>query len=179
MQTENIITLIIEDHRPLKAGIKVLTAENERESTKKKALKTFLRDLKLHSKAEEQSLYANEEGNKDIRPEILEGYEEHEVADALALELEASNFETNWTDQIEAKAKVLAELVKHHVQEEENDLLPDTKKSLSPDELVRLGGIYKKRYAALVKELSVDTVPAAIMKSAAPREAKTNKDMRS
>ena len=95
------------------------------------------------------------------------------------MELEASNFETNWTDQIEAKAKVLAELVKHHVQEEENDLLPDTKKSLSPDELVRLGGIYKKRYAALVKELSVDTVPAAIMKSAAPREAKTNKDMRS
>jgi hemerythrin-like domain-containing protein len=151
---ENIITIIKDDHKELKEGILILTNENSKPSLKKSALRKFLTDLKLHSKSEESSLYDNLVDRKTFRDSILEGYEEHAVADLLADELEASQFEKDFTDELQAKAKVLAELVKHHVEEEEEQLLSSLDKALSPEDLISLGEAYKLMYLDLTKEMT-------------------------
>lgn len=153
-KSQNIIQLIKEDHKDLKAGIKVLTSEKSSEAEKKKALKSFLLNLKLHAKAEEMSLYENTVNNEDTRSEVLEGYEEHSLADLLGSQLEKSGFEHAWSDKIAAKAKVLAELVKHHVQEEEEEMLVDLKESTEREELILLGELYTQNYKQLKKELT-------------------------
>lgn len=153
-KAQNIITLIKEDHKPLKAGIKVLTSEKSSDAEKKKTLKRFLIDLKLHSKAEEMSLYANVMKLEDTRAEALEGFEEHNLADLLGTQLEKSGFESNWTEEIAAKAKVLAELVKHHAEEEEEEMLPDLKEALEREELMRLGALYTEKYKLLKRDLA-------------------------
>ncbi len=154
MEKENIITLIKNDHKPIKEGIQILISDSTKPSQKKSALKKFLLDLKLHAKSEEAALYDNVVDIKEVHNIVLEGYEEHSVADLLADELEASNFESHYTDELQAKAKVLAELVKHHVEEEEEELLNDLKKVCSEEELVTLGEQYTKTYQMLTTQLS-------------------------
>lgn len=141
-KAQNIITLIKEDHKPLKEGIRILTSDSSKPSEKKSALVKFLRDLKIHAKAEEMSLYHNEAGEKEVRDEVLEGYVEHAVAESLSRSLEKHNMLTELSDEVLAKAKVLAELVKHHVEEEEEELLPDVKKAEDEDRLIELGKLY-------------------------------------
>ena len=149
-----IIQLIKEDHKPLKEGIKVLTSEKATEAQKKKALKAFLMDLKLHAKAEEMSLYKNIIREDDVRTETLEGVQEHAIADYLAKQLERSGFESQWSDKIEAKAKVLADLVKHHIEEEEEEMLPEVSELFEREELMRLGDLYTERYKELKAKFS-------------------------
>lgn len=153
MKEQDIVSFIKKDHMPLKEGIRILKSDSVTDSQKKKALKSFLRDLELHAKAEERSLYDNAQTEGDVRSYMLEGYEEHEIADTLALELKALDFEKNWSDKMAAKAKVLAELVEHHVQEEEEEMLPDVQECFSKDELVQLGQLYVQEYRSLEEQL--------------------------
>jgi len=48
-----------------------------------------------------------------------------------------------------AKIKVLAELVEHHIEEEENDLLPSFQKSSSTEDRLRLGDLFLKAKAEM------------------------------
>jgi hemerythrin-like domain-containing protein len=154
MEKENIITIIKNDHKPLKEGIQILTSESSKPAQKKSALKKFLVDLKLHAKTEEASLYDNVVEVKEVHDTVLEGYEEHSVADLLGDELEALGTDSELSDEIEAKAKVLAELVKHHIEEEEEEMLADLKKAVSEEELVRLGELYKQTYRKMAQQLA-------------------------
>ncbi len=154
MEKENIITIIKEDHKPLKEGIQVLISDSAKPSQKKSALKKFLVDLKLHAKTEETSLYDNVVDLKEVHESILEGYEEHAVADMLADELEGSGFESDFTDELQAKAKVLGELVKHHIEEEESEMLPLLKKATNVETLERLGEIYLQVYKDYASEFN-------------------------
>lgn len=152
MEKENIITIIKNDHKPLKEGIQILTSESSKPAHKKSALKKFIVDLKLHAKSEEASLYDNIVEKKEVHENVLEAYEEHSVADLLADELEGMDFEQDFSDELQAKSKVLAELVKHHIEEEEEELLVELKKVLSSEELENLGELYKRAYQFLSKE---------------------------
>jgi hypothetical protein len=78
-------------------------------------------ELKVHAQIEEEIFYpaAREAmGEEDL---LNEAEEEHHVAKFLIDELEEMDFE----DPVaEAKFKVLAENVKHHIREEEGELFP-------------------------------------------------------
>lgn len=154
MEKENIITIIKEDHKPLKEGIQILISDSAKPSQKKSALKKFLIDLKLHAKTEEASLYDNVVDLKEVHESVLEGFEEHAVADMLADELEGSGFESDFTDELQAKAKVLGELVKHHIEEEETEMFPLLKKAANEETLERLGELYLETYKTYASELS-------------------------
>lgn len=167
MKPQDIIALIKRDHVPLRAGIKILKSEEATDSQKKKALKIFLRDLELHAKAEEKSLYESAQTESEVRSTILEGYEEHEIADALALELKALNFENEWNDHLAAKAKVLAELVEHHVEEEEREMLPEVEEVYSKEELLQLGEQYVQAYKEVQAGLALENIVPPQRKSAA------------
>lgn len=142
VQNKSILQMIKRDHQLLRESLAALTQEDVAPSEKKKQLERFIFNLKVHSKAEEQSLYNSLVELQEIRPQILEGFEEHQMADQLIKELESTNFQTEWTDEAGAKAKVLAELVAHHLKEEEEELFPKIKTYLTKTELENLGVIY-------------------------------------
>lgn len=161
MKEQDIVHLIKKDHIPLKQAIAILKSDEKTDSQKKKALKDFLRNLELHAKAEEKALYENAENESEVRSSVLEGYEEHEVADTFILELKALDFENHWNDFVAAKAKVLAEMVEHHVLEEESELLPEIEDVYTKAERIQLGEVYSKSYQLLSKAmLKENIVPA-------------------
>lgn len=91
---------------------------------KKAAFKQFAPALIAHAKPEEQTWYMSMKNEDDMTIEGLEGDIEHGLADQLCSELRR----TKENDMFEAKVKVLAEMVEHHIEEEEEDMLPSFKR---------------------------------------------------
>src|SRR4051812_44176283 len=80
---QDILHLIADDHEALRESIEVLLMEEASITDKKRQLERFLRNLEVHTKTEQQSFYDSLIGFKQIRPLILEAYEEHTIADNL------------------------------------------------------------------------------------------------
>lgn len=77
--------------------------------------------LEAHTQAEEQTLYKDLMQSEQTHELVLEGIEEHHVADVLLKEIR----QLDPTDErCKAKLSVLKESVMHHVEEEEQQLFP-------------------------------------------------------
>lgn len=131
----DIIDLIYDDHKALKKLLKVMKSEEADDDEKQEAFESFAPLLIAHSRPEEQVLYAFMKEDEDLRTEGFEGEVEHGLADQLIEEAKRSDDH----DLFLARIKVLAELVEHHLKEEENDLLPDFKRHSSKDERREMG----------------------------------------
>lgn len=138
----DIVSLIVIDHGVLRESIDVLKEPESALAEKRKQLKRFIANLRVHAKSEEQTLYEAVLTYRDLHMETLEAFTEHAIATTILEELEKSGFETHWTDEIEAKAKVMAELVEHHAEEEEQEMLPVVRKIFTKMELENLGASY-------------------------------------
>lgn len=89
-------------------------------AAKKKIVKQALTELKVHAAIEEELFYPAV--RKHIGNDLMnEADEEHHVAKVLIAELEEMD---GRGDHYEAKFTVLAENVRHHIKEEENEVLP-------------------------------------------------------
>ncbi|MEO5656285.1 MAG: hemerythrin domain-containing protein [Nitrospiria bacterium] len=119
----NPIQLLRDDH----AKLKHLFEEFERtddSSAKRRIVETALAELSAHAEMEEEVFYPavrkqmDEEEDLELMDEALE---EHHVAKMLIGELESMRPSEK---RYEAKFKVLSEAVKHHIQEEESEMLP-------------------------------------------------------
>ncbi len=75
---------------------------------------------------------------------------EHGLADKLVEEIDQVSDSVKWS----AKVKVLAEIVEHHLNEEENELLPRFKKNSSAEERIRIGHKYLAMRSRLLKNMS-------------------------
>ena len=136
----DIIDLIMRDHKPLKKLIKTMKSEDTTITQKKAAFKKFAPTLIAHAKPEERTWYNNMKTVDDMNVEGLEGDIEHGLADQLCAELKR----TKDNDMFEAKVKVLAELVEHHIEEEEEDMLPSFKRKSTKEERAELAEKYEK-----------------------------------
>lgn len=134
----DIINLILKDHAPLKRLIKIMKNADKEFSERHAAFEEFYPLLIAHAKSEEQVLYTHLKNEEELRTEALEGDVEHELADQMVEEALGSNDEDLWS----AKVKVLAELVEHHIEEEEDELLPDFKKASDKELREELGQDY-------------------------------------
>lgn len=86
--------------------------------------------LSAHTKAEEQTLYKDLMQQKQTHELVLEGFEEHHVADMILQEimkLEPSD------ERCAAKLKVLQENVEHHIKEEEKHMFPQARKAMDKE----------------------------------------------
>lgn len=108
------------------------------DSTNGTERKSLLRQIKLalvpHVRAEETIVYNAVIGlkEKECRQDGEEGYLEHGLADKM---LAALGKITNATSpEFGAAAKVLKELVQHHVLEEERNIWPDVRNNFSDEE---------------------------------------------
>ena len=136
----DIVSLILKDHRPLKKLIKVLKKPEIKKSQKKDSLEEFVFRLTSHAKAEEKSLYIEMREYKDLRGKSFEGDTGHKIAENLVHEINSSPDDDCWN----AKVKVLAELVEHHIQEEEKKVLPAAQAKISGQIRQNAGVLYLK-----------------------------------
>ena len=119
---EDAISVIKQDHEKVKDLFEQFEkAETVRE--KKKIVAEAIMELKVHAAIEEEIFYpaVRKPIGKDI---MTEADEEHHVAKILIAELEVM---TGKEEHYDAKFKVLSENVKHHIKEEEGEMLPKAK----------------------------------------------------
>ena len=140
IEAGDIVDLILRDHKPIKALIKIMKSEDASLAQKKAAFAKFGPILKAHAKPEEKTWYKNMKFVDHMKVEGLEGDIEHGLADQLCKELKR----TGDKDMFKAKVKVLAEMVEHHIEEEEEDMLPSFKRKSSKQERAELGETYEK-----------------------------------
>lgn len=138
-KSSDIISLILRDHEEIKKLILVLKSTKVDITKKRPAYAQFENILSNHAKAEQESLYVHMKKEDKLRPEGLEGDSEHAIADQLIKEIGLiKNDKDNWM----AKVKVLAELVDHHVKEEEENVLRHVRKEFDIDMRKEIGKEY-------------------------------------
>ena len=144
-QELNVIDLILMDHRFIKECIEILKDENADKRKKFLISRNFLEALKLHSLAEKKAIYPHLESNEVLHFNILEAQIEHGIVDkkVRSIKTKLTNAKV-LKDEVEAELKVLAELVEHHLIEEETQILPKMKSSVSEKKLNDMGRSFMK-----------------------------------
>ena len=103
--------------------------------------------LTVHALIEEQVFYpavrAEVDGELD---DVLEAVEEHHLVKTLIAELEALDPSD---ETYKAKATVLMELVRHHVEEEEGEMFPEVRRVLGRKRLTEIGDEMDKARTAV------------------------------
>jgi hemerythrin superfamily protein len=143
--------LLKKQHREVKALFKkVEDTDNPR--MRRQLMQEIARSLEGHTLIEEEFFYPAVRGLETQKAEdmILEAYEEHHVVKLVLGELPRVNPED---ERFEAKMTVLAELVQHHVEEEEKEMFKLAQK-LGKDELTSLGEQMEERFEAFKDKAS-------------------------
>ena len=124
-----IIETLAQDHRALEKALTGLGGTTGRDGKVRLAQFTrFQALLQSHSRAEEEVVYRRLREKQPDEEKTLEAFEEHHVADILLQELaSACPGGKSWA----AKLRVLEELVRHHIKEEELHLFPLIEEQLS------------------------------------------------
>jgi hemerythrin-like domain-containing protein len=141
------IMLLETDHRRFEQLLKHGEETTERAVKRRtQLLKAFASELDVHELIEERILYPALKPYPEARDIVLEGFQEHHVADVLVAELQqVARDDEKWG----AKFKVLKESLEHHIKEEESRMFHIARAVLSQDELNDLG----KRMKVLKAEL--------------------------
>ena len=127
----NALDMLRDDHRKMKELFHQFERAEEHDRKEEIAHET-LKELRVHTALEEEIFYPAAREQIDEKGRIAEAFEEHHVAKILLSELQKIS---SHDQRFEAKYKVLAESVKHHIQEEESRLFPMLEDSLNADEL--------------------------------------------
>ena len=140
------IALLQHDHREVEQLFRQFEKLTERaHRSKQKIVMKVIRELAIHAAIEEMLFYpavrtaalkADVRALKEAADTVLESLEEHHVVKWTLSELEKMDSED---ERFDAKFKVLMESVRHHVEEEQDDLFPKARRLLGKDLLEELG----------------------------------------
>lgn len=140
----NAITMLKSDHATVKRLLRELNASsNVRE--RERLCSQIERELKTHAQIEEEVFYpAFKAASEKTENENLfyEAAEEHHLVDIELPSLMAANPKSH---EFEAKAKVLQDLVEHHVKEEEGEMFVAARQLFDEDQLRQLGELMQTR----------------------------------
>lgn len=145
IQDVSVIDLLLLDHQYLKGCIEILLNDDADKNAKFSVAKGFLEAVNIHSLAEKRAIYSPLESNEELHFNILEAEIEHGIIDqkVRSLKLKVANART-LKDELEAELKVLAELLKHHLLEEEGEMFPKMKVQVSEQDLISMGQMFMK-----------------------------------
>lgn len=152
---QDAIALLKADHRKVEELFEKF--EKAKGSERKQSLATQIcTELTIHATIEEEILYPASKG--EVENDLLdEAYVEHDGAKVLIAEISAGSPDDEFYD---AKVKVLSELIKHHVKEEERPgegMFAQLRKA--EVDLVALGERLKMRKEQLAAKLKNTELP--------------------
>jgi hemerythrin-like domain-containing protein len=147
MSTDAIV-LLKTDHKQIRKVFSDFEKAGENAvATKGHLVDRIIELLTVHTYIENEVMYPRvRELLPDLEDDVLESYEEHHVADVLCVELSAMKPDT---PRFTAKATVLIENVRHHIEEEEQEWFPRVREGLGRKKLQELGAemIEAKKHA--------------------------------
>jgi hemerythrin superfamily protein len=145
------IAVLKRDHEEVERLFRQFEKLTERaHRSKQKIVMKIIRELAIHAAVEEMLFYpavrtaalkANVRALKEAADTVLESLEEHHVVKWTLSELEKMKPED---ERYDAKVQVLMESVRHHVEEEQEDLFPKARRLLGDDLLFELGDRIEK-----------------------------------
>lgn len=140
------ISLLKKDHQKVLGLLKRLESRPDED-----LLDEIEMELKIHTQIEEEIFYPAfrdaVEGNDTQEKLYYEALEEHHVVDLVLPEIK---WTSEGSEEFEAKAKVLKDLVQHHAEEEETSMFPKARKVMGAAELRNLGVRLKERKQELM-----------------------------
>lgn len=143
LEEKDIIKLLKADHEPLKKLIKIMKDSKRTLSERRQAFAEFGPLLMIHAKAEERILYTYLKNEVDMEEEAFEGEVEHSLAQQMIDDVkQVVNDKELWSALWAAKVKVLAELVEHHLKEEEEKVFPEFRKNSDAEDREELASQY-------------------------------------
>jgi hemerythrin superfamily protein len=151
----NVIELLKKDHDTVEELFKSFEAAKEKEDDSRQEIAhQICRELTVHATVEEELFYPAvdqkaETDDEETQEKVKEADEEHRLVKVLVAEIEGMDTSD---DHFDAKVKVLKDVVEHHVEEEEGELFPKTRKLMSSDELEELGEQVEARKEELMAE---------------------------
>jgi len=140
------IAVLKRDHEEVERLFRQFEKLTERaHRSKQKIVMKIIRELAIHAAVEEMLFYpavrtaalkANVRTLKEAADTVLESLEEHHVVKWTLSELEKMSSED---ERYDAKFKVLMESVRHHIEEEQDELFPKARRLLGEEMLDELG----------------------------------------
>ena len=132
------IALLVKDHETVEKLFERFEQTGPRAMKARGTLADrIVQELSVHAAIEEQVLYpAIRESLPEVEDDVLEALEEHHVAKWVLSEIDAMSPED---ERFHAKVTVLIESVRHHVEEEEEELFPKVREAFSDEQLEQIG----------------------------------------
>jgi hemerythrin-like domain-containing protein len=140
----NAITMLKSDHATVKRLLRELnetTAPRQREQL----VAQIEREVKTHAQIEEEVFYPAFKAAAEKTDHVnlfYEAAEEHHLVDIELPSLKTANSKSH---EFAAKAKVLKELIEHHIKEEENQMFAAARQLFSDQQLNELGELMQTR----------------------------------
>lgn len=146
----DILTKLKKEHREVQLLLDELVNATGA-AQRKSLLKKIKGALVPHTRAEEKVVYDAllSLREKDVRQDGEEGYLEHGLADRMIATL--SKIQNANSIEFSAAAKVLRELISHHVREEESNIWSDVKDNFSEEERYEMN----RRFEAAKKKVKI------------------------
>jgi len=141
----DVRSLLHEDHEQIRALTEEMSSDESRQKRVSafNQLKTLLTD---NERAEEQAVYVpliNLRRSAPARVDGNEGFVEHSLVDVLMARLSKTNLAA--TDAWKAHAKVLHELLDHHIKEEEHEIFEELGEHFSDEQRDVMGSDFATR----------------------------------
>jgi hemerythrin-like domain-containing protein len=107
--------------------------------------------LTVHEVIEEEIFYPALREHPRAKDLVLEAYEEHDVVDTVMSQLGSLPVDDEtWG----AKATVMIENLRHHIEEEEKEMFPTARRVFDADELEELGRRMDRRRSTAEQEVA-------------------------
>lgn len=125
------IQMLREDHRKVQQLFQQFES-SEDSATQREVAQKAIQELEIHATLEEEIFYPAAMEQLDEPDLINEAQEEHHLVKLLANELKKMRGNE---ERFKAKFTVMAESVKHHIEEEEGELFPQIEGKLDGEEV--------------------------------------------
>lgn len=152
----SIFELLIADHRAVAGVFEELKSELDKDEPRQETCLDLFGKIDAlltpHARAEEELIYPAFAAGEEAEDPVAEGFEEHALVRLLCAQIkELSEVDHVWC----AKAKVMMDLVDHHVREEENEMFPKARKSVKGEESIALAAEFLAGKERIAQELGL------------------------
>lgn len=154
--SQDAIELLTADHKSVKGlfqAFEKIKGREDAEDEKAELVQRICSELTIHATIEEEIFYPAVREAIDDEDLIDEADVEHAGAKALIAQLESAS---PGDDHYDAKVTVLAEMIEHHVKEEEGEMFPKARKAIDVN---NIGADLVARKAELGEEMGLVGMP--------------------
>lgn len=162
----SVIHIMENHHKYLREYIKILNDADTDPEDKQIVAALFLCILTMHAKAEGDTFYPalRDSTNHEVRLLGIKGQDEHEIIFEIIDELRVMDYDSYWSDDVDAKIKVLTGLVSSHIKEEEKSVYPTAKKYLTEKRLIHLTNEYLEK-CIMYLDMEMENGPSDVSRS--------------